>query len=96
MNTSPSEDEEDNVFYDAQEADSFTLSILDTVGNSTSQERDRTDSQGSDDGSSSEDDPTRSADPSRIDSFLIVTDSTSMLNPSIDATDLVKVRFYIL
>ncbi|XP_076177455.1 oxysterol binding protein isoform X4 [Ptiloglossa arizonensis] len=72
--TSPSEDEEDNVeFYDAQESDTFTLSIP-----ATSNARDRTDSQGSDDGSSSEGDQTTLpiSDNAGSNNFLIVTDST--------------------
>ncbi|XP_012279948.1 oxysterol-binding protein 1 isoform X2 [Orussus abietinus] len=84
-NTSPSEDDEDNVeFYDAQESDAFTLSISGvTTGNSISHGRDRTDSQGSDDGSSSEGDPTPSSDNdrARTDNFLIVTDSTASPTP---------------
>ncbi|XP_033210277.1 oxysterol-binding protein 1 isoform X2 [Belonocnema kinseyi] len=91
VNTSPSEDEEDNaVFYDAQEADTFTLTIPDTTRNSVSRERDRADSQGSDDGSSSEGDPTAGADPSRTDSFLIVTDSSSLPNSRVHSTELDK------
>ncbi|XP_053983794.1 oxysterol-binding protein 1 isoform X2 [Hylaeus volcanicus] len=84
--TSPSEDEEDNVeFYDAQESDTFTLSIPAT-GNS----RERTDSQGSDDGSSSEGDqtPLPLSDNAGTNSFLIVTDSTVVQTPnSVDNTD---------
>ncbi|XP_067204687.1 oxysterol-binding protein 1 isoform X2 [Linepithema humile] len=74
ITTSPSEDEEDNAeFYDAQESDTFTLTIP------TNNSRDRTDSQGSDDGSSSEGDPTPLpvSDSTGAESFLIVTDSTA-------------------
>ncbi|XP_026672135.1 oxysterol-binding protein 1 isoform X4 [Ceratina calcarata] len=76
VTTSPSEDEEDNAeFYDAQESDIFTLSI---PGVSTNNSRDRTDSQGSDDGSSSEGDqtPLPLSDTATANSFRIVTDST--------------------
>lgn len=79
--TSPSEDEEDNAeFYDAQESDTFTLTIPGVpMSNSISHTRDRTDSQGSDDGSSSEGDqtPLPVSDATGADSFLIVTDSTA-------------------
>ncbi|XP_071572987.1 oxysterol-binding protein 1 isoform X2 [Temnothorax nylanderi] len=78
VTTSPSEDEEDNAeFYDAQESDTFTLTIPAT-SNSISA-RDRNDSQGSDDGSSSEGDPTPLpvSNSTGADSFLIVTDSTA-------------------
>ncbi|KAK0167491.1 hypothetical protein PV327_004884 [Microctonus hyperodae] len=80
-NTSPSEDEEDNVeFYDAQESDTFTLNILNNTTGISSRERSRNDSQGSDDGSSSEGDPApmSSNDPSRADSFHVVTDNTAL------------------
>ncbi|KAK0076277.1 hypothetical protein PV326_010913, partial [Microctonus aethiopoides] len=80
-NTSPSEDEEDNVeFYDAQESDTFTLNILSNTTGISSRERSRNDSQGSDDGSSSEGDPApmSSNDPSRADSFHVVTDNTAL------------------
>lgn len=79
VTTSPSEDEEDNAeFYDAQESDTFTLNIPIATSNSISA-RDRTDSQGSDDGSSSEGDPTPLpvSDSTGAESFLIVTDSTA-------------------
>ncbi|XP_036150548.1 oxysterol-binding protein 1 [Monomorium pharaonis] len=81
--TSPSEDEEDNAeFYDAQESDTFTLTIPHATSNSHA--RDRTDSQGSDDGSSSEGDqtPLPVSDSTGADSFLIVTDSTAAQTPS--------------
>lgn len=81
VTTSPSEDEEDNAeFYDAQESDTFTLA----TNNSISHTRDRTDSQGSDDGSSSEGDPTPLpvSDSTGAESFLIVTDSTAAQTPS--------------
>ncbi|XP_020283344.1 oxysterol-binding protein 1 isoform X3 [Pseudomyrmex gracilis] len=84
VTTSPSEDEEDNVeFYDAQESDTFTLTIPAT-NNSLSHTRDRTDSQGSDDGSSSEGDPTPLlvSDSTGAESYLIVTDSTAAQTPS--------------
>ncbi|XP_078037530.1 oxysterol binding protein isoform X3 [Augochlora pura] len=88
ITTSPSEDEEDNVeFYDAQESDTFTLSI---PGVATSNSRDRTDSQGSDDGSSSEGDqtPLPVSENKGANSFLIVTDSTIVQTPtSADNTD---------
>ncbi|XP_011703210.1 PREDICTED: oxysterol-binding protein 1 isoform X1 [Wasmannia auropunctata] len=80
VTTSPSEDEEDNAeFYDAQESDTFTLTIPIATSNSISHARDRTDSQGSDDGSSSEGDPTPLpvSDSTGAESFLIVTDSTA-------------------
>ena len=80
ITTSPSEDEEDNAeFYDAQESDTFTLTVPIATSNSISHARDRTDSQGSDDGSSSEGDPTPLpvSDSTGTDSFLIVTDSTA-------------------
>ncbi|XP_018054648.1 PREDICTED: oxysterol-binding protein 1 isoform X2 [Atta colombica] len=80
ITTSPSEDEEDNAeFYDAQESDTFTVTIPIATSNSISHARDRTDSQGSDDGSSSEGDPTPLpvSDSTGTDSFLIVTDSTA-------------------
>ncbi|XP_051171697.1 oxysterol-binding protein 1 isoform X2 [Leptopilina boulardi] len=83
----PSEEDEDNaVFYDAQENDSYTLTFL----NSLSRERDRTDSQGSDDGSSSECDPTVTADHTRNDTFLIVTDYESLPNSRVKSTELEK------
>ncbi|XP_070149850.1 oxysterol-binding protein 1 isoform X1 [Polyergus mexicanus] len=86
ITTSPSEDEEDNAeFYDAQESDTFTLSISGVAtSNSISHTRDRTDSQGSDDGSSSEGDPTPLpvSDSTGAESFLIVTDSTAAQTPS--------------
>ncbi|XP_014606256.1 PREDICTED: oxysterol-binding protein 1 isoform X1 [Polistes canadensis] len=82
ITTSPSEDEEDNAeFYDAQESDTFTLTIPGVASaNSISHQRDRTDSQGSDDGSSSEGDPTPLpvSDSAGAESFLIVTDSTAI------------------
>lgn len=81
----PSEDEEDNVeFYDAQESDTFTLTIPGVAtSNLISHTRDRTDSQGSDDGSSSEGDqtPLPVSDSTGADSFLIVTDSTAAQTP---------------
>jgi len=80
VTTSPSEDEEDNAeFYDAQESDTFTLTIPIATSNSISHARDRTDSQGSDDGSSSEGDqtPLPVSDSTGAESFLIVTDSTA-------------------
>ncbi|XP_011162781.1 oxysterol-binding protein 1 isoform X2 [Solenopsis invicta] len=83
VTTSPSEDEEDNAeFYDAQESDTFTLTI--PTSNSISHARDRTDSQGSDDGSSSEGDqtPLPVSDSTGAESFLIVTDSTAAQTPS--------------
>ncbi|XP_029159626.1 oxysterol-binding protein 1 isoform X3 [Nylanderia fulva] len=85
ITTSPSEDEEDNAeFYDAQESDTFTLTIPGATSNSISHTRDRTDSQGSDDGSSSEGDPTPLpvSDSTGAESFLIVTDSTAAQTPS--------------
>ncbi|KAG7206042.1 hypothetical protein KM043_003443 [Ampulex compressa] len=86
ITSSPSEDEEDNAeFYDAQESDAFTLSIPGVAtGNSISHQRDRTDSQGSDDGSSSEGDPTPLpvSDTAGAESFLIVTDSTAVQSPT--------------
>ncbi|XP_029659548.1 oxysterol-binding protein 1 isoform X2 [Formica exsecta] len=86
ITTSPSEDEEDNAeFYDAQESDTFTLNISGVAtSNSISHTRDRTDSQGSDDGSSSEGDPTPLpvSDSTGAESFLIVTDSTAAQTPS--------------
>jgi len=85
VTTSPSEDEEDNAeFYDAQESDTFTLTIPIATSNSISHARDRTDSQGSDDGSSSEGDPTPLpvSDSTGAESFLIVTDSTAAQTPS--------------
>lgn len=59
-NASPSEEDEDSVeFYDAQGSDTFSLNLANsTTGNSIAQNRERTDSQGSDDGSSSEYDTT--------------------------------------
>ncbi|XP_044578176.1 oxysterol-binding protein 1 isoform X2 [Cotesia glomerata] len=91
-NTSPSEDDEDNVeFYDAEESDTFTLAIPgSTTGNSLSRERVRNDSQGSDDGSSSEGDPAPMStnDPSRTDSFHIVTDSSVLSQTSRNTADL--------
>lgn len=84
ITTSPSEDEEDNAeFYDAQESDTFTLSIPGATSNSISHTRDRTDSQGSDDGSSSEGDPTPLpvSNSTGAESFLIVTDSTAAQTP---------------
>ncbi|XP_011333260.1 oxysterol-binding protein 1 isoform X2 [Ooceraea biroi] len=90
VTTSPSEDEEDNAeFYDAQESDTFTLTIPGVAtNNSISHARDRTDSQGSDDGSSSEGDPTPLpvSDSTGAESFLIVTDSTAAQTPSPVAT----------
>ncbi|GAB1861944.1 Oxysterol-binding protein 1 [Camponotus japonicus] len=90
ITTSPSEDEEDNAeFYDAQESDTFTLSIPGVAtSNSISHTRDRTDSQGSDDGSSSEGDqtPLPVSDSTGAESFLIVTDSTAAQIPSPVAT----------
>lgn len=89
--TSPSEDEEDGVeFYDAQESDTFTLSIPSgATGNSISHERSRNDSQGSDDGSSSEGDPAPMSgnDSSRADSYLIVTDSNAVSRPAKSASN---------
>ncbi|CAL1673032.1 unnamed protein product [Lasius platythorax] len=85
ITTSPSEDEEDNAeFYDAQESDTFTLTIPGATSNSISHTRDRTDSQGSDDGSSSEGDPTPLpvSNSTGAESFLIVTDSTAAQTPS--------------
>lgn len=92
ITTSPSEDEEDNAeFYDAQESDTFTLSIPGVAtSNSISHTRDRTDSQGSDDGSSSEGDPTPLpvSDSTGAESFLIVTDSTAAQTlPPVTTTD---------
>lgn len=91
ITTSPSEDEEDNAeFYDAQESDTFTLTIPGATSNSISHTRDRTDSQGSDDGSSSEGDPTPLpvSDSTGAESFLIVTDSTAAQTPSpVKSTD---------
>ncbi|XP_058806394.1 oxysterol-binding protein 1 isoform X3 [Phymastichus coffea] len=61
VNASPSEDDEDNAeFYDAQESDTFTLSVPgeEADDRGVAGLRERTDSQGSDDGSSSEGDPT--------------------------------------
>lgn len=85
-----SDDDEDNaVFYDAQEAEPISLAIL----NSLSRGRDRTDSQGSDDGSSSECDPTVTADHTRNDNFLIVTDYESLPNSRLKAIELDKVSF---
>lgn len=58
--SSPSEDDEDNAeFYDAQEAsDTFTLNLQPTEVEAFERaERERNDSQNSDDGSSSEGDP---------------------------------------
>ncbi|XP_043482425.1 oxysterol-binding protein 1 isoform X2 [Leptopilina heterotoma] len=82
-----SDDDEDNaVFYDAQETDPVSLAIL----NSLSRGRDRTDSQGSDDGSSSECDPTVTADRTRNDNFLIVTDYESLPNSRLKALELDK------
>ncbi|KAK2587462.1 hypothetical protein KPH14_003169 [Odynerus spinipes] len=82
VTNSPSEDEEDNAeFYDAQESDTFTLTIPGVAStNSISHQRDRTDSQGSDDGSSSEGDPTPLpvSDSAGAESYLIVTDSTAV------------------
>nr|XP_050848076.1 oxysterol-binding protein 1 isoform X1 [Vespula vulgaris]XP_050848077.1 oxysterol-binding protein 1 isoform X1 [Vespula vulgaris] len=90
ITTSPSEDEEDNAeFYDAQETDTFTLTIPGVAStNSISHPRDRTDSQGSDDGSSSEGDPTPLpvSDSAGAESFLIVTDST-VVQPSSPITN---------
>lgn len=94
ITTSPSEDEEDNAeFYDAQESDTFTLTIPGVAtSNSISHTRDRTDSQGSDDGSSSEGDPTPLpvSDSTGAESFLIVTDSTAahILSPITTTDDL--------
>lgn len=82
VTTSPSEDEEDNIeFYDAQECDTFTLSI---PGVATSNSRNRTDSQGSDDGSSSEGDqtPLPLSENNGANSFLIVTTSTIVQTPT--------------
>lgn len=71
MNKSPSEDDEDNAeFYDAQESDTFTLSLPGEESGASGL-RERTDSQGSDDGSSSEGDPTP------LLSGRIVTDATN-------------------
>lgn len=100
VTTSPSEDEEDNAeFYDAQESDTFTLTIPIATSNSISHARDRNDSQGSDDGSSSEGDPTPLpvSDSTGAESFLIVTDSTAAQNPSpvtlTDDLDVSKLHF---
>lgn len=87
VTTSPSEDEEDNVeFYDAQESDTFTLSIPGVQANNS---RDRTDSQGSDDGSSSEGDqtPLPLSDTATTNSFRIVTDSTVVTPTTAANTD---------
>ena len=93
-NTSPSEDEEDGAeFYDAQESETFTLSIPSgTTGNSILRERNRNDSQGSDDGSSSEGDaaPMSHNNTSRGDSFLIVTDSTAAVSQSAEISSAKK------
>ncbi|XP_003427315.3 oxysterol-binding protein 1 isoform X3 [Nasonia vitripennis] len=92
VNTSPSEDDEDNVeFYDAQESDTFTLSVPGEEGIDSLEraERERTDSQGSDDGSSSEGDPTplSSADPTRSDSYLIVTENNTTQQSAASLTE---------
>lgn len=52
-------------------------------------ERERTDSQGSDDGSSSEGDPTplSSADPTRADSYLVVTESNTAQQSAANLTE---------
>ena len=78
MNASPSEDDEDNAeFYDAQESDTFTLGApsegLDAL---ECAERERNDSQASDDGSSSEGDPNlqSGSNAARPDNFRIMTD----------------------
>ncbi|KAK1130509.1 hypothetical protein K0M31_018641 [Melipona bicolor] len=87
VTTSPSEDEEDNAeFYDAQESDTFTLSIPGVPANNS---RDRTDSQGSDDGSSSEGDqtPLPLSDTATTNSFRIVTDSTVVTPTTAANTD---------
>ncbi|XP_016906592.1 oxysterol-binding protein 1 isoform X3 [Apis cerana] len=87
VTTSPSEDEEDNAeFYDAQESDTFTLSI---PGVPTNNSRDRTDSQGSDDGSSSEGDqtPLPLSETATTNSFRIVTDSTVVTPVTAPNTD---------
>lgn len=87
VTTSPSEDEEDNAeFYDAQESDTFTLSIPGVPANNS---RDRTDSQGSDDGSSSEGDqtPLPLSDAATTNSFRIVTDSTVVTPTTAANTD---------
>lgn len=84
-NTSPSEDEEDNAeFYDAQESDTFVLSIP-TIGGSHVG-----DLQGSDDGSSSEEyTPQMSGnDSARAESFRIVNDAAS--TPATSASNLDK------
>lgn len=103
VTTSPSEDEEDNAeFYDAQESDTFTLTIPIATSNSISHARDRTDSQGSDDGSSSEGDPTPLpvSDSTGAESFLIVTDSTAAQTSSpitiTDDLDIVSKLYFSL
>ncbi|XP_044002352.1 oxysterol-binding protein 1 isoform X2 [Aphidius gifuensis] len=74
---SPSEDDDENEFYDAEESDTFTLTIPSTkTGNSVGR-RQRTDSQGSDEGSSSEDEPVPNSADSPPETFRIVTDSTA-------------------
>lgn len=94
MSTSPSEDDED--FYDAQESDSFTLNISNVnAGNLKSRERDQNDSQGSDDGSSSECDPTPNIsanDSTKTESFQFVTDSIA-LPTSASELDNVRISF---
>ncbi|XP_046740221.1 oxysterol-binding protein 1 isoform X2 [Diprion similis] len=89
VHASPSEDEEDNAeFYDAQESDTFTLNIPGVAsGHSTSRDRDRTDSQGSDDGSSSEGDPANPSpgpDSAANNSFHILTDPSVSASKSSD------------
>ncbi|XP_015115191.1 oxysterol-binding protein 1 isoform X1 [Diachasma alloeum] len=84
ITSNPQSEDEDNVeFYDAQESDTFTLNIPSgTTGNSISRTRNRNDSQGSDDGSSSEGDPAPMSTNDTSDSFLIVTDSTAVTQTS--------------
>jgi len=95
VTTSPSEDEEDNAeFYDAQELDTFTLNIS-GVSASNSRTRDRTDSQGSDDGSSSEGDPTPlPVSDSTGAEFLIVTDSTAAPISPITDNNVSKIHIF--
>uniref|UniRef100_A0ABD2VTM9 PH domain-containing protein n=1 Tax=Trichogramma kaykai TaxID=54128 RepID=A0ABD2VTM9_9HYME len=75
-NTSPSEDDEDNAeFYDAQESgDTFTLSLQPAEEEAVERaERERNDSQASDDGSSSEGDPNNLLSTNQSDSYLSLT-----------------------
>ncbi|XP_011494145.1 PREDICTED: oxysterol-binding protein 1 isoform X2 [Ceratosolen solmsi marchali] len=89
-NASPSEDDEDNAeFYDAQESDTFTLSVpAEGINSLEPAERKRNDSQGSDDGSSSEGDPTlhSSAEATRTEYYLIVTDPTDAVPQQSETT----------